>query len=174
MEPTRELSSIKVVRNSLCLLASRHPTISPDKVVYLPDDLLDWDKLVKSDFVREWEQSATEQAQREDLLNKEFGNERLSYVCGPGTLQRMYDRAKKSDDAFAILQCAFIVIGNLIADEIYSTNPDIAEVIQLQVNSFWNAAANEALAESGLMEGRPIIAVLPEYNPTPPELRDPD
>jgi hypothetical protein len=173
MEPTRELSSIQVVRNSLSLLASRHPTISADKVAYLPDDLLNWDKLVKVDFVAEWEQAAREQIQKNDPLDLNFGNERLSYVSGPATLQRMYDRAKKDADAFGVLQCAFIMVGNLIEDQIHRSHPELARTIQLQINSFWNASANKAFIESGL-GNQGVIAVLPEYDPMPPELKGAD
>lgn len=171
MEPIRELSGIQVVRNSFMLLASQHPTITPDRVAHLADDLLDWDKLVKTDFVKEWESSAREQMARRDSLDQNFGAARLSYVCGPTTLQRMCERARRDPEAFGVLQCAFIMVGNLIADQIYDSHRELACTIQRQVNSFWNASANQALAELSL-EGKAVVAILPEYNPTPPELKD--
>ena len=72
-EPAREMSSVDVVRGGLALLASTHPTIRPDDVAYLADDFLDWDKLVRVDFVSAWTASIADLLARDDDLDRSEG-----------------------------------------------------------------------------------------------------
>lgn len=171
MEPTQSYSSAQLVRNGLMLLASRHPAIPPDKVAYLADELLDWDQLVKNDFAEQWRELAEEMCNDELELVRESGRERREFLRGPATLERLLDAAKRDDQAFGQLQCAFIIIGNLIESAIYRTHPKLAQAIQLQINSFWNASANQALADSEFGNGR-VVTILPEHDPMPPELEE--
>ncbi len=130
---------------------------------------MNWDKLVKEDFVQLWAESVEELCRSSLEIDQKFGLERRQTLYGPATLERLINAAKRDEDAFSQLQCAFILIGNLIEECIYQTHPKLAQVIQLQINSFWNATANQALAESEFGNGR-VIAILPEHDPMPPEL----
>lgn len=141
----------KLVYSVLVFLATKHHTIRPDDVVNLPDNLLDWKKLVEVDFLREWQASV--QSMCNDGLEgvRSAGAARKAKMQGPATLAALLSAAKQSNgEALAELECAAIVIGNLIEDAIGETNPKIADAVQLQVNSFFHAALKTHLeSESG-------------------------
>lgn len=169
-KPTRSPDNCSLVRNVLALLATHHPSIRPDDVAHLPEDLLDWNKLVEVDFVAQWRDSIARMKTDDHRCIRESGVERERRFAGRNTLRVLFDAAKSSREAFGDLQCAAIELGNLIEDAVILSHPELARVLQLQVNSFWNASANRALGEH-FGDGR-IVANLPEYNPRAPELKD--
>jgi len=171
-------SSVQVVRSALTLLAGHHPLMKPDDVAYLPEDLLDWDQLVKVDFVAEWRETAERLLAGTHEYQRVSGSERQRILSEASPLQALVrEAARGGEDEVSRLSCAAIILGNLIADQIYETHQKLAEAIQLQVNSFWNAGANKALTES--MTDSPdadgpktIISFLPLYMPKAPELSE--
>lgn len=169
--PNSEIPNSQLVRNILGYLAAHHPHIKPDDVAGLPDNLLDWDRLVEVDFVRDWQTSIDRMQQDSLECVRVSGQQRAEQLAGPRTLAVLFEAAKTSEEGFSALQCAAITIGNLIEDAISRSHPELARVIQLQINSFWNASANRALREGGYGGGA-ICAVLPEYAPRAPELGD--
>ena len=111
-------------------------------------------------------------------MTRSRGKQREKGLCGEETLRGLVKIARTgSDDGVSELACAAIIIGNLIADKIFETHPQLARTIQQQVNSCWNAGANKVLTEAmtdSLEEGAPqkIITMLPLYMPKAPELAD--
>jgi len=169
-------SSVQVVRSALTLLAGHHPLMKADDVAYLPDDLLDWDKLVKVDFAAEWRESADRLLAGDLELEREEGGDRQRILAEDSPLQALVrEAARGGEEEVSRLSCAAIILGNLIADQIYMTDAKLTHVIQRQVNSFWNAGVNKALTEA--MTDSPdadgpkkIISILPLYMPKAPEL----
>lgn len=139
-----------LVYSVLVFLANKDGTIRPDEVVnLLPDDLLDWRKLVEEDFVREWSDSAQSMCNDRLEVVRFAGAARKQKMQGPETLAALLSAAKRSGgEALAELECAAIEIGNLIEEAIGATHPEIAKAVQDQVNSFYYNALKKDL-ESG-------------------------
>ncbi len=168
--PQRNRMNGALVRNALLLLAAGHPTIKPDDVVALPDQLVDWNTLVENEFPREWHASALRMQEAKVEVIAEDGRRRLRTCFGARTLEFLVEDARKSQTSLEDLRCAAITIGNLIEDQVAASQPEVAKTIQLQINSFYNAAANQAFADAGFCgpDGK-ILAILPEYNPKVPD-----
>jgi hypothetical protein len=84
-------------------------------------------------------------------------------------LKQLFEAAKISADAFEHLQCAGIVLGNLISNEIWRTHYNLAVAIQKQVDSFWNASARQALIDGNFSMGGVFLS-FPDYPTKAPEL----
>ncbi len=104
---------------------------------------------------------------------REDGAYRLENFPETNTLATLFYRSRESESALREFHCALILLGNLIEDAIYRQHPDLARVVQLQINSIYNAGANEAFGEASFRAGEGgIVLSLPEHAPRAPEPED--